>query len=228
MQNNLSKEELKDIIQWDVKNWKNALPFWDAHFAVKEGMKVLALGEREGGMSLYFAKKGCEVVCSDYNEMPTETQTMHNRYAVSNQIEYKQIDMRKIDIPDASFDVVVFKSVIGALGNKADQDEAIKEIYRVLKPGGAFLFAENALGSKFHQFLRKKFVKWGERWRYVTKTDLKEWGTPFSKSFIKSYGSIALFGRSEKQRSTLGSADIVFSPLTPKNLRYIYFGVFIK
>lgn len=228
MQNNLSKEELKDVIQWDVKNWKNALPFWTAHFPVKEGMKVLALGEREGGMSLYFAKKGCKVVCSDYNEMPEATEKMHQDYGVSDQITYKRIDMRKIDFDDNSFDIVVFKSVIGALGDKASQDEAIKEISRVLKPGGAFLFAENSKGSKFHEFLRKKFVNWGERWRYITKTDIKEWRQLFSRSFVKSYGSVALFGRSEKQRSTLASADKVFSPLTPKNWRYIYFGVFIK
>ena len=56
MPSNLSKKELTDIIQWDVKNWKNALSFWEAHFDIRPGMKVLALGEREGGLSLYFAQ----------------------------------------------------------------------------------------------------------------------------------------------------------------------------
>jgi ubiquinone/menaquinone biosynthesis C-methylase UbiE len=228
MQSNFSKEELHDIIQWDVKNWKNALPFWSAHFDIKEGMKVLALGEREGGMSLYFAKQGCEVICSDYNEMPDETARMHKEKGVADKIEYRQIDMREIDFPSDSFDIVVFKSVIGALGDKDAQDDAIKEIHRVLRKDGAFLFAENAKGSSFHDYLRRKFVKWGERWRYINKYDIKQWRKLFSKSFVKSYGSLALFGRSEKQRSTLASADKLISPLTPKNWRYIYFGVFIK
>jgi ubiquinone/menaquinone biosynthesis C-methylase UbiE len=228
MQNKLTKDELKDIIQWDVKNWKNALPFWSAHFDIKAGMKVLAIGEREGGMSVYFAKKGCEVVCSDYRELPSVTKEVHKSYGLEDQISYRTIDMRNIDFPDNTFDVVVFKSVLGSLEAKDGQDEAMNEMNRVLKKGGALLFAENAKGSNFHEYLRRKFIKWGENWRYVTKDDLKEWRSLFSKSFIKSYGSLGLFGRSEKQRSFLGSVDVAATPLTPANWRYIYFAVFIK
>ncbi|MFT4601511.1 MAG: ubiquinone/menaquinone biosynthesis C-methylase UbiE [Arenicella sp.] len=228
MQNNFTKEEITEIIQWDVKNWKNALPFWDAHFDVKVGMKVLAIGEREGGLSYYFAKLGCEVYCTDYNEMPEFTQKMHADKGVSDRIKYKKVDMRAIDFEDNTFDIVVFKSVIGALGKKEDQDESIIEIKRVLKTGGALLMAENAQASKFHQKLRKKFVNWGERWRYISTEDLQFWASHFSKSEIKSHGFSALFGRSEKQRSALASVDKVFSPLTPKKWKYIYFGVFIK
>jgi hypothetical protein len=50
MQNKCSEKLLKDIFQWDIKNWSNVLPFWEEHFEFKKGMKVLALGEREGGM----------------------------------------------------------------------------------------------------------------------------------------------------------------------------------
>lgn len=32
MQSKLSKEELNDIIQWDVNNWRNALTYRLAHF----------------------------------------------------------------------------------------------------------------------------------------------------------------------------------------------------
>lgn len=228
MQSKLSAEELAYIIQWDIKNWKRALSFWDKHFEIKAGMRVLALGEREGGLSYYFAQKGCEVVCSDYNEFPDSTKKMHAEKGVSDQISYKQIDMRNIDFEDGSFDVVVFKSVIGALGNKEDQDEAIKEINRVLKKGGAFLFAENALGSRFHRYLRKKFVGWGERWRYITRQDLQDWQSNFSSAKTEAFGFSALFGRSEKQRSFLGGVDKAFNPLTPKGWRYIYFGVMVK
>jgi ubiquinone/menaquinone biosynthesis C-methylase UbiE len=228
MQNNFTKDEIKEIIQWDVKNWKNALPFWDAHFAVKSGMKVLAIGEREGGLSFYFAKLGCEVWCTDYNEMPAVTQKMHEDKGVSSRIHYKKVDMRSIDFEDETFDVVVFKSVIGALGKKEDQDQSIDEIRRVLKTGGALLMAENAQASKFHQKARKKFINWANRWRYITNEDLQFWASGFSKSRFKAHGFSALFGRSEKQRSALASFDKVISPLTPKKWKYIYFGVFIK
>lgn len=228
MQNKFSKEEIEEIIQWDVKNWRNALPFWDAHFDIKPGMKVLALGEREGGLSFYFAKLGCSVVCSDYNELPEVTQEMHEKKGVSQNISYKTVDMRAIDFEDGTFDIVVFKSVIGALNSKEFQDQAVGEIKRVLKMGGAFLMAENAQASKFHQKLRKKYISWSHGWRYITNEDLQYWASLFSKASFKSHGFSGLLGRSEKQRSALGSVDRIFSPLTPKKWKYIYFGVFIK
>ena len=224
----ISPEDISTIIQWDVKNWSKALNFWEKHTDIKPGLKVLALGEREGGLSLYFAKKGCEVTCSDYNPMPESTQKMHQDKGVSDKITYAKIDMKSIDFPDDTFDIVVFKSVIGALGNKEDQTKAIKEISRVLKPGGSFLFAENAKGSQLHSFLRKRFIKWGDRWRYIPKDELEEWKKEFSSGTHSSYGFHGLFGRSERQRRILGSLDKISTPLTPKSWRYIHFGVFVK
>lgn len=228
MLNKLSKEEIKDIIQWDVKNWKDALPFWSAHFDIKPGMKVLALGEREGGMSLLFAKLGCEVWCTDYLEMPDFTKERHEKEGVSNQIQYKQIDIRSIDFEDEEFDIVVFKSVLGVVNDKEKQDESVREIKRVLKPGGAFLFAENTKASKLHAFLRRKFIKWNDIWRYIPLEDFKEWSGWFSKSDHKVAGFLALFGRSEGQRNFIAFFDKLFAPIIPKRWKYIYFGVYIK
>lgn len=228
MQSKLSKKDLKNIIQWDVKNWKNALPYWSAHFDIRPGMKVLALGEREGGMSLYFAKLGCEVFCTDYNEMPESTKLLHEKEGVSSSIQYKKIDIRSIDFQDNEFDVVVFKSVIGTLGNKKDQHTAVTEIHRVLQPGGAFLFAENAEGSALHRKLRAKYVKWAEHWRYIDDGDIRNWKKLFTSSKVKSYGFTGLFGRSEKQRNVIGTFDKITAPITPSSWMYIYFGVLIK
>jgi ubiquinone/menaquinone biosynthesis C-methylase UbiE len=228
MQNKLSKKELKEIVQWDVKNWSKVLPFWELNSKFKSDSKVLALGEREGGLSLYFAKKGYQVICSDYNPLPDTTKDMHEQYGLSQLISYKQIDMRQIDLPDASQDIVVFKSVIGALGNKEDQKIALNEIYRVLKKGGVFLFAENLEGSFIHQYLRKKFVNWGERWCYVNDSEMKEWTQVFSDYKTKSVGVTALFGRSESQRNLLSKFDNILTPITPKKWRYILFGALTK
>jgi len=228
MPSNLSKKELTDIIQWDVKNWKNALSFWEAHFDIRPGMKVLALGEREGGLSLYFAQKGCLVTCTDYNEISELAEKMHSEYKVNDKITYAKVDMRQTDFADESFDIVVFKSVIGALENKTDQDKSISEISRILKKDGAFLFAENATASRFHRYMRKKFVNWKDAWRYVSDTEFESWKTKFSKTSSKKIGFIALFGRSEKQRNFLGSIDAFWKFFIPKSWRYIYFGVFVK
>lgn len=228
MQQTLSKKQLADIIQWDIKNWSKCLDFWEENATLNTNQTVLALGEREGGMSLYFALKGHDVICSDYNPLPETTKVMHTEYGVADKISYLDIDMKAIALADESIDVVVFKSVIGALGNKPDQETALKEIFRVLKPGGVFLFAENLEGSKFHQYLRKKFVSWGERWQYVTNNDMVNWNSSYQSIKTKPLGVLGLFGRSEKQRKLLAGLDVVLSPLTPKKWRYILFGVLKK
>ena len=228
MQQTLSKNQLADIIQWDIKNWSKCLAFWNKHADFNPKQKVLALGEREGGMSLYFALKGHEVICSDYNPMPDTTKVMHAENGVGDKITYQKIDVKEIDLADESVNVVVFKSVIGALGNKPDQENALKEIFRVLKPDGYFLFAENLEGSKLHQYLRKKFVGWGERWQYITNSDMVNWNAPYKSIITKPIGVLGLFGRSEKQRKFLAGFDRVLSPITPKKWRYILFGVLKK
>ena len=224
----ITDNQLSEIIQWDIKNWSKCLSFWDKNSKTNTNQKVLALGEREGGISLYFALKGHNVICSDYHPMPETTKKMHQKYGVATKISYQKIDMKKIDLADQSVDIVVFKSVIGALGNKPDQKKALQEIYRVLKPGGVFLFAENLEGSKVHQFLRKKFVSWGERWQYVTQKEMCEWSGQYTTVQTKAIGVTALFGRSEKQRKLLAGFDAALTPITPKKWRYILFGALTK
>jgi ubiquinone/menaquinone biosynthesis C-methylase UbiE len=228
MPNNLTKEELKDTIQWDVENWKYALSFWGKHYTVKPEAKVLALGEREGGLSLFFAKKGCQVVCSDHIDFPKQTLLMHKKYKVSENITYKKIDIKSIDFEDELFDVIVFKSVLGAIGNEEDQKQAIREIYRVLRPGGVFLFAENLKSTKIHQFLRNRFIPWSNHWRYIQIREMQQWMTDFKKNDYQAKGFFALFGSTEKQRNGLAYIDKVVCPIIPKNWRYILFGVGFK
>lgn len=228
MQNKLSKQELRDIIQWDVKNWGRAISFWEDYYHIKPGMKVLAIGERGGGLSLYFALKGCEVVCTDFRDFPEATKKLHERYGVSSKITYAWADMRTLDFPDETFDIVVFKSVIGALDSQNDSMKSLNDIHRVLKKGGAFLFAENSTASFFHRSLRKLFVKWEAKWRYIPDTEFEAWKNGYSVTFSEKKGFIALFGRTEGQRNFLGYLDSFFSAIVPRSWRYIYFGAFIK
>lgn len=228
MPNKLSKSELKDIIQWDVANWKYALEFWESYYPVKPGMKVLILGERDGGLSVYFAKKKCSVICSDLTEISDRAKEMHKQYELMNSITYEKLDIRKIKFESDQFDIVVFKSVIGAVKSGDEQQNSIAEIRRVLKSGGAFLFAENASASKLHMFLRKKFTNWQDHWHYPSDNEMNHWKSHFSRCFSKKLGFIALFGRNENQRRLLSYFDRLFQFCVPKKWRYIFIGVYIK
>ncbi len=230
MQNKLSKTELNDIIQWDVKTWSKVLPFWEKHFSIKPGMKVLAIGEREGGLSMWFAKKGCSVTCTDYNDFPDTTKDLHKDYKVAQLINYElNVDATDLSRFDSnSYDIVVFKSVIGVLSEKDRQQTAIKEMHRVLKKDGALLFAENLKGTKLHSYLRKKFVRWDSYWRYLDLKKDKDLFDSFTKKEFKAIGFSSNFGRSEGQKSFLSKMDSGLVWMTPKTWRYVLFGVLIK
>lgn len=228
MQNKISRQALQDIIQWDVKNWGKAIAFWEDYYLIEPGMKVLAIGERGGGLSLYFALKGCDVVCTDFRDFPESTKKLHEKYGVSSRITYAQADMRTLDFADETFDIVVFKSVIGALDSYDDSMKSLNDIHRVLKKGGAFLFAENSTASAFHRLMRKLFVEWEAKWRYVPDSEFEIWKKNYSAAFSEKTGFVALFGRTEWQRKFLGQLDTIFSIIIPRSWRYIYFGAFIK
>jgi len=56
---------------------------------------------------------------------------------VAEKIEFKQADVRKLPFNDASFDVIVSSGALHHISrDRAEHEQAINEILRVLKPGG--------------------------------------------------------------------------------------------
>ena len=219
---------LKDIIQWEVRSWSRALPFWENHLPTQCPIKALGIGEREGGLSLWFALKGIDVVCTDLDPFPSATRELHHRYKPIGSISYAPADATDLPFADASFDLVFFKSVIGALGSKERQKKAIEEIHRVLRPGGKLLFAENLQGTKLHSWLRRKFIPWNTYWRYLHPIRDRDLFVHFSEFHERSIGLSANLGRSEAQRDLLARFDRAIEPIVPIGWREIWIGVAVK
>ena len=70
---------------------------------------------------------------------PEATLENARREGVADRIELKTADMRKMPFGDATFDVVVSRAAIHNLYAADDRASAIREIARVLKPGGLAL-----------------------------------------------------------------------------------------
>lgn len=161
----MEAKTVSDIIEWDTVNWAKFLDFIDESKIDFQGKRILAIGERNGGMSLFFALKGAEVLCSDLNGPTEKAHILHKKYGVNSQIQYAAVNA--VTIPeefDGQFDVVTFKSVIGGIGynnNYQAQKQCIESIYRVLKENGVCIFADNMRGSIMHRVLRRAFVPWG-------------------------------------------------------------------
>lgn len=228
-----SDEQIKDIIEWDIENWSKVLDFFDRNINFKSIDKCLEIGGRRGGMSLWLALNECDnILCTDYMNNEKEAKKLHSKYKKEcrERISYKIVDATILNYEN-EFDLIVFKSVLGGIGynnNKLAQEKTIANIYKALKPGGKLVFAENAKASFFHQFCRKKFVNWGEAWRYLSKDELKEMCSMFSTIEIRSCGFLGCFGKTEKQRLFLGKVDNLLCKLLPDNFKYIVYGVLIK
>tara|TARA_B100001287_G_scaffold19152_1_gene14171 strand:+ start:4854 stop:5525 length:672 start_codon:yes stop_codon:yes gene_type:complete len=218
----MNKKLVDEIIQWDISNWSKALLFWDKYIKNPTSKKAAAFGEVNGGLSLWLLKNDFYVECSDIKDLKNAKE-LHIKYNYLNQVKYSKQDITNINFDDNTFDIVIFKSVLGSLGTINLQQKAINELYRILKPGGYLLFAENLKGSYLHQIVRKKFIKWGRKWKYPKINELEKMVDKFSYVNKKTYGVISLFGRNEKQRAYLSFFDKILTIITPKRWRYILF-----
>jgi SAM-dependent methyltransferase len=217
---------LTDFVEWDVQNWSAALDYWTSCSSQDlSRCTVLEIGSGGGGISLWFALQGARVISSDVNFPQEKALAKHRASRVSSKIEYEVFSAT--DIPHVEkFDVIVFKSMLGAINTRELQAKAINEMHKALKKGGELFFAENLTASSLHGFLRRKFVKWGNEWRYVTLEEMTAFLSPFSDLNTQAVGFAGTFGRTEKQRNLLGVSDrLLFDRVIPKHWKYILLGV---
>jgi SAM-dependent methyltransferase len=226
---------LDDVIGWDVPNWSGCLSYWQPWLTdlSKRTAKILVLGERDGGISLWLAKLGFDVLCTDYRPPGERAQSLHRRWEVQKHMTYASADVFKLAYPDDCFDVVACKSVIGglALDYKAvstrtleNQKLAVMEIRRVLKPAGIFLGAENLTGTGVHMFLRKVRSKGNLGWRYLRISEIRWLFDGYSDCQQKSHGFLGTHWFAGRGLNGLcASADACFSKLLPGDWLYISF-----
>lgn len=228
----MNKENLDRYIEWDIPTWSRAIIFWRRNLnLMKIGHQHLALeiGGRRGGLSYFIANEyNCNVICSDINNPISIAKPLHDSYNSALNISYQQENCLKLSFEDEKFDIIIFKSVIGALGKKEFQQQAVKEMWRCLKPGGKLLFAENSKSSILHQFLRKYFTKWNHYWYYPTVEEMEQYLSIFSNVSMKSTGFFSLFVRNVKLNILVSGLDRIIEKLIPNKLKYTVYGIATK
>jgi len=86
---------------------------------------------------------------------PEATQENARLEGVSDRVEVKDGDARRLPFADGTFDVVVTKEVLHNIYNAAERDTAVREIARVLRPGGRLFLGDVRHTGRYIQVLRE-------------------------------------------------------------------------
>lgn len=104
------------------------------------GMRILDAGCGSGRNLVYFLRAGHEVFAVDESsEALLQTRRMAAELAPHlPQDNFRAEPVQRMSFPDAVFDVVISSAVLHFAGNEQEWDSMVKEMWRVLKPGGIF------------------------------------------------------------------------------------------
>jgi 2-polyprenyl-3-methyl-5-hydroxy-6-metoxy-1,4-benzoquinol methylase len=152
----LAERGASEIWNWESPagklRWARRVKMLGSH--LRPAMSVLELGCGTGHFTRELARSGADVAAIDVS--PELLEIAKANCSAPN-IRYEIQNAYALNYPDATFDSVVGSSVLHHL----EIEPAIREIYRVLKPGGTIFFTEpNMLNP---QIAIQKNVIWVKR-----------------------------------------------------------------
>ena len=112
-------------------------PWIISQYALAPGLSVLELGCGTGSMWRGVTlPEGCRLTLTDFSEGMLETARANTAHLPGT--DYRRVDAQDIPYADGSFDAVIANMM---LYHVPDIQRALREIRRVLKPGGVFYAA---------------------------------------------------------------------------------------
>lgn len=228
--------DLDEVVEWDVPTWRRAYRCWSdvlaTHPASSFRIDTLEIGARNGGTSLFLAgEHRRNVICTDLGAPTEMARRLHSKHGVSDRVQYADVDACALPFPDASFEVAVAKSVLGAIAGAIGYERgavgALAELHRVLRPGGVLLFAENLAGSPLHQSLRRRTRSWASGWHYSTAAELRGALSMFDHVDFRTTGFLAVLvpDRMTGVKRAVAAVDQKLVSVVPKRWSYLSYGV---
>jgi len=142
----INADKLNTRISIHEKYSRNKQPFGEwvtGHYKLQPGERVLELGCGTGSMWRGVTlPESCRVTLTDYSEGMLAEARANAAHLCA---DFAAVDAQAIPFPDASFDVVIANMM---LYHVPDIALALREIRRVLRPGGRFIaatFGENGV-----------------------------------------------------------------------------------
>jgi len=152
----LAKHGAGEIWNWEGPagklRWTRRVKMLSSH--LKPGMTILELGCGTGYFTRELVRSGADIIAIDVS--PELLEIAKSKYFAPN-VRYEIQNACALTYSDATFDSVVGSSILHHL----EIEEALREIYRVLRPGGTIYFTEpNMLNP---QIAIQKNVPWIKR-----------------------------------------------------------------
>jgi SAM-dependent methyltransferase len=127
---------------------------------IEEGSTVVDIG-CGAGMDLLLAAKSAgprgRAIGIDMTESMAEKARASARAAGLDNVEVRLGDAMSLPLEDSSADVVISN---GVLNLTSDKSVAFGEVFRVLKPGGRFLYADIVVANELSESIRKDVDLW--------------------------------------------------------------------
>lgn len=74
---------------------------------------------------------------------------------VADKVRFETGDIRKLVYPEKTYDVAISALAIHNFGDRSDRDKAVRELYRVLKPGGRLVILDLFHVGEYASVLRE-------------------------------------------------------------------------
>lgn len=140
----------KQFLEWNRPLEQEGIPFAKIFpYERFRGKAVLEIGCGMGAMASFWARQGAKVTAVDLN--PTSIEQTRRRFELLGlQGQIQTEDARNLSFRDGSFDYVYSW---GVLHHSPTIENSIRELFRVLKPGGQFgvmLYNRHSLLYGYH------------------------------------------------------------------------------
>ncbi len=122
---------------------------------IKKGDVVVDLGSGAGNdafIARHETGENGKVIGVDFTPAMIERARLNNEARGFNNVEFRQGDIEKMPVTANTADVIVSNCVLNLVPNK---DAVIKEIYRVLKPGGHFSISDIVLEGQLPKEIKE-------------------------------------------------------------------------